>query len=218
MMAPVDMSGTWALEVVVATISKAPIFAEIRGASRSRLLVRIERTDEGWVQRQRLCRTAMEGGSKLARTVLPEGWLRAMPDRSYAAELTLEAGSWRYRADTGLQVLGYDAARGDLPARAGEAHVLDADGDGKPGVTVLVEVPGFGAAEVYVATRGHSRLEGAFLGPDRVEGRVVLLEQRQATLGASHPLFDFTPNNRPDPARSTFAMWRVDEAASCASI
>ncbi len=214
----VDLGGTWALEVVVAAITRAPLFGETRSASRSTLLVRVTRDGDGWVQRQTVCNTVLEGGTKLARTTLPDGWRAALPDRTYPVELTRAGDTWTWRADTGVQVVGYDPARGDLPARADEPHVVDADRDGKPGATVRVVVPGFGAAEVWVAQRGHSRLEGALVGPDRVEGRVVLLEQRQATLGASHPLFDFTPDTRPDPSRSTFAMWRVDGAAGCGDL
>ena len=212
---PVDPAGSWALEVVIATVSHAPVFGEIRSASRSRLLVRVAREGDGWTQTQRLCRTAVEGGSALARTVLPDGWRRTMPDRSYPLDLSLDARGWRYQADTGVQVVGYDPARGALPARGADPQVVDADADGKPGATVLVQVPGFGVAQVYVATRGHSRLDGRFVSPDRVEGRVVLLDQAQATLGASHAVFDFTPSNRPDPARSSFAMWRVADDATC---
>ncbi|MFN7142570.1 MAG: hypothetical protein ACK4YP_02255 [Myxococcota bacterium] len=210
-----DPTGTWALEIVVVSVAKAPLFGETYSASRSRLLVRITRDGPRFVQRQTLCATTMEGGTKLARVVIPEGWRAALPDRSYAADLRLEAGAWRYHADTGVQTVGYDPALGGLPRRASDPQTVDADGDGKPGATVLVKVPGFGTAEVFVAQRGHSRLEGRFVSPDRVEGRVVLVDQRQVTLGASHPLFDFTPDTRPDPSRSTFAMWRVDDGARC---
>lgn len=219
MIAPLDLAGTWALEMVIATVSKAPVFGEVRSASRSRLLVTIAPDGEGgWTQRQKLCRTQMEGGTPLARTVLPDAWRVTMEDRSYPLDLVASGGSWLYRADTGVQVVGYDPERGDLPKRAAEPHVLDADRDGKPGATVLVEVPGFGRAEVYVATRGHSQLEGRLVAPDRIEGRVLLVEQRQATIGASHKVFDFTPENRPDPARSSFALWRVADGAGCGGI
>lgn len=214
-MEAVDLTGTWVLDMVVASVAKAPLFGETRSASRSRLLVRITRDGPRFVQRQTLCTTTMEGGTKLAKVVLPDGWRAALPDRTYAAELRLDGSAWRYHADTGVQTVGYDPALGTLPERASDPQTVDADGDGKPGATVLVQVPGFGTAEVFVAQRGHSRLEGTFVSPDRVEGRVVLLDQRQATLGASHPLFDFTPDARPDPSRSTFAMWRVDAAAGC---
>lgn len=220
MIEALDLAGAWALEVVVATVSKAPVFGEVRSASRSLLRVTIAADGEGgWTQRQTLCRTRMEGGTPLARTVLPDAWRAAMPDRSYPLELlATEGGGWLYRADTGLQVVGYDPARGALPMRGDEPQVVDADLDGRPGATVIVEVPGFGSAEVYVATRGHSRLEGRLVGPDRFEGRVHIVEQRQETIGASHRMFDFTPDNRPDPARSTFALWRVAEGAGCGDL
>ncbi len=205
----VDLSGAWAMEVIVASTTKAPIFGEVASTSRSRLFVQVSRDGEGWVQRQKLCTTTVEGGSKFARTVIPDAWTNALPDRSYPVALALEDGAWAWRADTGVQIVGYDAQRGAFPTRAAEPQVVDSDRDGKPGATVQVIVPGFGAAEVFVAHRGHSRLEGVVVAPDRVEGRVLLVAQQQATLGASHPVFDFSPNILPDEENSRFSMWRV---------
>lgn len=212
---PFDLAGTWALEVVVSSTSRAPVFGELRSASRSRMLVRVTGSEGSWTQHQEVCTSAMEGGSKLARTVIPPAWVKAMPPRAYTITLTAADGGWAYAADTGLQVIGYDAALGPMPARGTEPQVVDSDGDGKPGATVLVQVPGFGTGEIYLAHRGHSRLEGKVVSADRIEGRVVVLESTQATIGASHKVFDFSPVTAPDPTRSTFAMWRVSEGAGC---
>jgi hypothetical protein len=219
---PPDLTGTWALEVVIGTVSKAPIIGETHSTSKTRMLVTVTADAAAalpaWTQSQTVCRTWMEGGSKLAKAVLPPAWVDVMQPRSYPLTLTAEGDGWAYAADTGLQTIGYDEARGALPTRGTDANVLDADKDGRPGATVIIEVPGFGKGEVYIAQRGHSRLAGRVVGPDRVEGSVVIVEMAQATLGASHRVFDFTPDTRPDMKRSTFAMWRVDGASGCAGL
>jgi hypothetical protein len=215
---PFDLAGTWALEVVVTSSSRAPIFGEVRSASRSRMLVKV--TDQGgaWSQHQQVCTSSMEGGSKLAKTIIPPAWVNTMPPRAYTVTLVAADEGWAYAADTGVQIIGYDASLGPLPARGTDPQVVDADGDGHPGATVFVDVPGFGRGEIYVAHRGHSRLEGRVVGADRIEGQVVILESAQATIGASHKMFDFSPVTRPDPTRSTFAMWRVAPGTGCDTI
>ncbi len=215
---PFDLAGTWALEAAIASISKAPVIGEVRSVSRGRLLVTITADGQGWRQHQEVCTFGMEGGSVLARTTLPPAWVMAMPPRSYAVTLSADAEGWVYDADTGLELIGYDGSRGPLPSRGDEPHVVDADGDGHPGATVLIEVPGFGVGQIYVANRGHSRLVGRAVSADRIEGNIVMVEMAQATLGASHKMFDFTPVTRPDPRRSTFAMWRVDADTSCSAL
>lgn len=215
---PFELAGTWALETVITSTSKAPLIGEVRSASRSRLLVTVTPNGAGWTQRQQVCTSVMEGGSKLARTVLPAAWVSTMPARSYDVTLAADASGWLYNADTGLQLIGYDGARGPMPARGDAPNVVDSDRDGHPGATVRVEVPGFGAGEIYLAHRGHSRLVGRPVTADRIEGSVVVLEMSQATLGASHKVFDFSPETRPDPARSTFAMWRVTPGADCTAL
>jgi len=219
---PPDLTGTWALEVVIGTTTKAPIIGETDSTSKTRLLVHVtanaDASTPAWTQSQQVCRTWMEGGSKLAKTVLPPAWIDVMPPRSYALVLAADADGWTYAADTGLQVIGYDETRGALPTRGTDANVLDADKDGRPGATVRLEVPGFGAGEIYIAQRGHSRLAGRVVSADRIEGSVLVVEMSQATLGASHRVFDFTPDTRPDPARSSFAMWRVEPGSGCAGL
>ncbi|MDP2310838.1 MAG: hypothetical protein Q8P18_32770 [Pseudomonadota bacterium] len=210
-----DLAGTWALEVVVSSTSRAPILGEVRSASRSRLLVHVTPNGDVWTQRQELCTSSIDGGSKLAKVILPRGWVKAMPPRTYTVTVTPGRNGWVYAADSGVQTVGYDDTRGPMPTRGADPQVIDSDGDGRPGATVLVRVPAFGTGEIYLAHRGHSRLEGRVVNANRIEGRVVMLEMTQVTLGASRKVFDFSPVTRPDPARSTFAMWRVDGDAGC---
>ena len=206
---PPDLTGTWALEVVVGTTAHAPLVGDTHSASRSRLAVRITRGPDGFMAHQELCRTELEGGTRLARTILPDGWLRAIPARDYEVELGRDGDGWSFAVDPGVQSVGFDPSAAEVPARASDPSVRDPDADGRPGATVLVEVPGFGTAEVWVAQRGHTRLDGRLVSADRVEGHVTVLEMVQRTIGASNPLFDFTPRIRPDPTRSAFSMWRV---------
>ena len=212
---PFDLAGTWALEVIVTSSSRAPIIGEVRSASRSRMLVKVTEQGGAWNQHQEVCTSSLEGGSKLAKTVIPPAWVKAMRPQAYTVTLVATEEGWAYVADTGVQTIGYDAALGPLPARGADAQVVDADEDGHPGATVFIEVPGFGRGEIYIAHRGHSRLEGRVVSPERIEGQVVMLESAQATIGASHKVFDFSPVTHPDPLRSTFAMWRVAAGTEC---
>lgn len=208
--APYDPSGTWRLDLVVATRAHLPILGDIRSASRNVLLVHIRPEGGSWTQRQQVCAARVEGEAGLARTLIPRAFVASLPPRSYPIHVD---GTGRYAADPGPESVGF---RGTvLPTGAADPVVVDQDGDGAPGVSVRVEVPMFGGADVWVAQRGHSVLEGQFVDADRVEGAVDVRILQQITLGASNRLFAHSVHATPDPTRSGFTLTRVKETTTC---
>lgn len=207
-----DPAGTWRLDLVVATRAHIPILGDIRSASRNVLLVTIARDGDGWIQRQQVCAARIEGEAGLARTLIPRAFVDALPPRSYP--ITLDGD--RYLADPGSESVGF---RGTvLPSSANDPSVFDQDRDGAPGVSVRVEVPMFGGADVWVAQRGHSVLKGRVVSPDRIEGSVDVRVLQQVTLGASNRLFAHSVHAIPDPAASRFTLTRLPEGATCAEL
>jgi hypothetical protein len=209
--APVpDPAGLWRLDLVVATRAHLPILGDIRSASRNVLLVEIRADGDGWTQRQKVCAARVEGEAGLARTIIPRAFVDSLPPRAYP--ITVDA-SGRYVADPGPEAVGFHGTM--LPSGPSDPTVFDQDRDGAPGVSVRVEVPMFGGADVWVAQRGHSVLEGRFTGADRVEGTVDVRVLQQVTLGASNRLFAHSVHATPDPRNSGFVLTRVQPGTTC---
>lgn len=206
--------GRYAMEVRVATTARVPFFGTERSATRTLMLVDVRRTGAGMVQRQRVCH--VETTSQRVRMTIPPGFVAALPVREYPGEFPDSDGG-RYYADTGVESVGFDPAAtgGRLPARAGDGGVLDADGDGQPGVTVVGHFPVFGAVRLYLVQRSHVALEGRRVAPGRVEGTVDVRLMEQRTLGASNRLFRRSVPVRPDPSRSGFTLVRVPAGTDC---
>jgi hypothetical protein len=206
--------GRYALEMRVASVARVPVMGEQRSVTRSLLLVEVERRGGRLVQRQRVCDVAIR--TPKVRMTVPDAFVQALAPREYTAEVRGDASQGRYSADPGVEYVGYDPrlTGGTLPADARSPGVVDSDGDGAPGVTVVGHFPVVGKVRIFVAQRAHVVLHGRRTSDDRVEGgvEVRLLEQR--TLGASNRIFARTLPLGPDPAASGFTMVRTD-AAGC---
>ncbi|MDP6935359.1 MAG: hypothetical protein QGG40_20735, partial [Myxococcota bacterium] len=94
----------------------------------------------------------------------------------------------------------------------------DADEDGVPGVTVLLDVPLFDDVRVYMVQTGHTLLQGQVRGPDEVHGAIEVTTLEQRTIGASNVLFTPNPRIEPNNARSTFSLVRVEEGTTCSDL
>ena len=105
---------------------------------------------------------------------------------------------------------------GDLPKKARQDGVIDQDGDGEPGMTVQLQVPVFGAVEVYVVQRAHTILHGEPT-PEGFAGAVEIRQLEQRTIGASNPFFKVSAPVTPSADKSRFTLTRLDEKVDCAS-
>jgi hypothetical protein len=178
--------GRYAMELRVGSVARVPVMGAQRSVTRSLLLVEVERRGGRLVQRQSVCDVDIDA-----------------PERSYTA-------------DSGVDHVGYDPrlTGGALPADARSPGVVDSDGDGAPGATVVGHFPVVGKVRFFVAQRAHVVLHGRRTSDDRVEGGVEVRVLEQRTLGASNRMFARTLPLRPDPATSGFTMVRTD-AAGC---
>jgi hypothetical protein len=100
-----------------------------------------------------------------------------------------------------------DPHRDPLPSSAADPRISDTDGDGNPGVTVLVR--GGGNCETYLVQRGLTTFQGIFVAPDRLEGTSVS-HTRQYTVGASTPFCASLYESWSNDLRNNFTRLRVD--------
>lgn len=209
-----EWEGRWAMELRLASSTRVPMAGTERSVTRTLLLVELRRQGARWVQRQRVCEVTID--SERVRMTVPPAFAAAIPERTYTSVERGADDPGRYTVDLGEDALGYDpaATAGALPEHARAPGVVDADGDGNPGVTVLGHFPLFGTVRLYVAQRSHLVLRGRQVAPGRFEGGVEIRVLEQRTLGADHRLFRRTLPLRPDAGASGFTMVRTD-ATGC---
>ena len=104
-----------------------------------------------------------------------------------------------------------------LPTDPDDPRIVDDDGDGKPGLTVTIEVTPELIGELYIARREIFAFEAFLTEPDVLTG-VVTDNSEQLVIGASDPVFEMSPANwrqYPDLAKSPIILKRVDADWDC---
>lgn len=209
--------GTYRLEMRMATRTRLPLAGLVRSSSVSISMVEIRRDGPHWIQSHRVCRFRSGENAALVRLVFPERFIASLARPTYPLQLTRNGAVWRYQADLGMEHVGYKADHGDgkLPMTPDDPAVYDSDGDNRPGATVILSIPLFPNAELYVVQRGHSILRGRVVEPERVEGGIDVRLFEQRVIGARPSLLHYTPEIMPDSNASRFSLTRVAPQSSC---
>lgn len=207
--------GTWAMREVLATVAEAPIVGAVddRAVSVNRVTATIE--GEEIVLAVQTCDTQLETDSTTFTTALMPG---------YAQTINL---TWRGQVGTGrLEATGAVALQGcnltepdtePLPTEPTDPRVVDVDGDGNPGFTVIANVTGLGEVRMYMVQRTRRDLtSGRFTTPDRIHGGIAIHQFEQSVVGATNDFFATTPAVAPNEPGSSFTLVRSD--LDCAAI
>jgi hypothetical protein len=104
-----------------------------------------------------------------------------------------------------------------LPTDPNDPRIVDDDGDGKPGLTVTIEVTPEFIGELYIARREIFAFEAFLTEPDLLTGQVTD-DSEQLVIGASDPVFASSPANwgqYPDLSKSPIILRRVDADWDC---
>ncbi len=209
--------GTYRLEMIMATVTDVPFFGKSRSASRSVSLVEIMRNGAGFLQSHRVCDFRVVEDSAMIKMVFPDKFIASLARPTYPIAIENDGRGWRYRADLGLERIGYNASHGDtkLPTAVNDPAVYDWDNDGRPGATLKLSVPLLPDGELYVVQRGHSVLNGRVTKPGRVEGSIEVLSFEHRVLGAWPTFLHRSPEIVPDPMGSRFSITAVSSGSTC---
>jgi len=123
-------------------------------------------------------------------------------------------------ADLGSGALGYDDTKmkaGDLPTSSRDRAITDPDGDGVPGASINVTVPGIGNINISIVSKGRTKLRGQFVDAGVVGGKATLEEPAQRIVGGL-PFAPPAQEVRADPHRSRFVLKKVDDNAGCSTV
>lgn len=216
--APGLAEGRYVLTLHAASRAKVPVFGWTPSVTTSQVLVDLERTPTGWVQRHEVCDVRVSGHQKRGTTEIPEAFIASLPVKKYAVQLEPSDVGWRYRADLGMDHVGYDPSLTDeVPRKPGDRGVIDGDADGNPGVTVRLSVPLVGKADVYVVQRASMKLTGTIAADGSVRGQVMVDDFAQYTLAATHWMFKGSPRIESVPEDSWFFL-RPAAGARCSEL
>lgn len=212
--------GTYRLEMIMASTTRVPVFGTSKSASKSVSLVEIKREGAALIQTHKPCDFRVLDDSKFIKMIFPEKFVAALATHTYPLQLEKDAQGWRYRADLGVERIGYKSSgnEGALPNKIDDPAVYDWDGDGKPAATLKISIPLLPDGEFYVVQRGHSILNGRIVQPGKIEGSIETRLFEQRVLGAWPGFLNRSAEVEPDPKDSRFALIQVPPGSTCATL
>lgn len=213
-------AGSYKLEMILASTTKVPFFGSSKSASKSISLVEIKRDGIAFTQSHRVCDFRVLEDSKFIKMIFPEKFIAALANHSYAVQIDKDAQGWRYRADLGVEHIGYRPVGDDakLPAKIDDPAVFDWDGDGLPAATLKISIPLLPDGELYVVQRGRSILHGRIVQAGKVEGTIDVQSFAQRVLGAKPAFLNASPEITPEPKESRFMLTAVPAGSSCETL
>jgi len=214
---PILPPGIYRLEMILASITKVPVFGTSKSASKSISLVEIKRDGADLIQTHKTCDFRVVDDSKFIKMIFPDKFVAALARHTYPLQLDKDSQGWRYRADLGVERIGYKSAGDDagLPSKVDDPAVYDWDGDGQPGATLRLSVPLLPDGELYVVQRGHSILSGKVTRQGRVEGNIEVRNFDQKVIGAKPNFLARSPEIVPDMKESHFVLESIAAGSSC---
>jgi hypothetical protein len=212
--------GTYRLEMIMASITRVPVFGTSKSASKSISLVEIKNDGAGLIQTHKTCDFRVVDDSKFIKMIFPDKFVAALARHTYPLQLEKDGQGWRYRADLGIETIGYKSTGNEtsLPTKIDDPAVYDWDGDGKPAATLKISIPLLPDGEFYVVQRGHSILNGRFIQPGKIEGAIETPLFEQRVLGAWPGFLNQSAEVAPDPKESRFVLTPAPVGSNCDSL
>lgn len=213
-------AGFYRLEMIMASTTRVPVFGTSKSASKSVSLVEIKRDGAALIQTHKTCEFRVLDDSKFIKMIFPDKFVAALARHTYPLQFDKDAQGWRYRADLGVERIGYKSSGNEtaLPTKIEDPAVYDWDGDGKPAATLKISIPLLPDGEFYVVQRGHSILNGRVVQPGRIEGGIDTQLFEQRVLGAWPEFLNQSAEVEPDPKESRFVLTQVSGVSSCETL
>ena len=212
--------GAYRLEMIMASTTRVPLFGTSKSASKSVSLVEIKRDGAALIQTHKACEFRVLEDSKFIKMIFPDKFVAALARHTYPLQVDKDALGWSYRADLGVERIGYKSIGNEteLPSKIDDPAVYDWEGDGQPAATLKISIPLLPDGELYVVQRGHSILNGRIVQTGRVEGNIETRLFEQRVLGAWPGFLNQSAEVQPDPKESRFILSRIADGSSCESL
>jgi hypothetical protein len=169
------------------------------------------------IEYDRFCHAEHKANQNLT-TFFPDAGTQAIKPRSAIVEVYEEDGVWKMWRPATPTLIGIDGDPDQpLSMNPNDPLVNDDDGDGKPGITVFVELYGFLSGEIYLARREIFQNDLTLFSDGSLRGSVVDTSE-QLVLGATLAILN-APNNPPqwnDPGLSPMMLIPIpDDMDTC---
>jgi hypothetical protein len=174
--------------------------------------------DGALVESEQFC-TAEQVSDQPIQTAISDAGTQAIRPVSTPVEVTGSPGELRVQRPATPTPVGIeleDPANDELPSDPDDPRISDDDGDGKPGITVTIEIGDTVSGELYLARREIFAYDMRQEGPDTLSGTVIDSSE-QLVIGASDPIFETDAQwvQVDDLSFSPILLERVDEGWDC---
>ena len=213
-------TGTYRMEMIMASTTRVPFFGTSKSASKSVSLVEIKRDGTALIQTHKACDFRVLEDSLFIKMVFPENFVAALAKHSYPVQIDQDAQGWHYRADLGVERIGYKSNGHEtaLPTEIDDPAIYDWDGDGHPAATLKISIPLLPDGELYVVQRGHSILNGRIIQPGKIEGMIETRLFEQRVLDAWPGFLNQSAEIEPNPQESRFTLTQIAEGSTCETL
>lgn len=199
-------SGTWAMATDWSTCVH---IGEARFELRTYKLLRVEVEQVGFVWKEKRTVCSVVNTALLGQvTVFSPAIIKSYAEQHLLSAVSGNGQGHSYSGALDIQMLGAkltDPATEAMPTSPGDPRVVDSDGDGKPGGTLLVGQ----LCQVYAANRALSQVYGQWVNAARIEGGAVH-DTTQVALGSSSSFCESAFPTLPNQPHNAFIFQRVD--------
>jgi hypothetical protein len=171
------------------------------------------------IESEEFC-TADQVSDQPMETSISDAGTQAIVPESTPVVVSGEPGAWRVQRPATPTPVGIrldDPANEELPTDPNDPRIVDDDGDGKPGITVVVRLGDVFEGELYLARREIFAYDMVQDGPDSMVGTVTDSSE-QLIIGASDPILESTEaqwTQVPDLSFSPIELRRVGDDWDC---
>jgi len=214
-----DLSGTWVARFTEAQVTSAQFVGVMHTQYISHVLLTITQNGTDVVADGRYCDRALANPSNLASAVIPDAWAHTETPVHRTGSFTVGLdGAPIFALAEYTEIIGAVLADpGDpLPTLIDDTRIIDQDGDGKPGITIVLT--GVMTGSLYSVQRQVTSAVSIAIAADRVEGALTFTSE-QNVLGSDPSTLAGIyaagkTSNDPEPCNSTFVMVKIANATA----
>jgi hypothetical protein len=219
-MVPDDLAnlviGSYAMQSTTAATQMVPILGKMSSTTVELGLVDIARSGTGLSFTERGCHVTVIG-SATAMTTVPDAIPRSVPPTVSSLELVKNGSQVTWKKPAVAVAVGAHLANPDtdaLPTTPDDPRVWDQDGDGNPGVTVMIS--GIVSGKIYVVQRQRAIYSGTVSGPQALSGTVSDASD-QSIIGSDNSVLkqNISSTPDPDPSKNPIRFAKLTGAYTC---
>lgn len=218
-----DVSGLYGQHMITTGRSSIPVFGDVVTSTHTYALVNVtqKKGSASLTMTETICDIRIVSSDTKIKTIVPKGFQSAVSGQSRSGYLKRTPAGVKMAFPGKVTVFGaklVNPRKDALPEDEDDKRLVDADKDGKPGLTV--QVRGMIDGELYIVTRGWNSLTAML--PDTlssIKGGVKWVNN-QSVVDATSIFLKAQLTTKPDKraSKNTFAWTKLAAGSTCASV